>query len=729
MNFTIALIVKNEVKNLDHLFKDLQPFMEAGGDVVFLDTVSTDNTVQKAKSLGFRIHISDISFIDTISDKNYEKIKTYTDINLSKCYFNFAKARNYIHSFVNTNMILQLDASQHIINFDFKYINDKIKNDKILKFSYMCYYGCENSFILNKIGRFYHKLEYTWIRPVHEILDSKRNIQEYDLSENILSIKHLKNQKDRNYLVGLFDDFFKNPKVPRCVYYLARDLFYIANYRSCISIATTFLSIDRNKIWMPELAGIYILIGDCNKALNNNTLAIENYESAHNEFNGMRMPLIKMAEIYITLKSYKKALDLLYSCLKIKKESAFTELEIYYTYYPHKLIYDICYILKDEDIKYNNIGKINLNKCIEYDKNFQTDLILFSDVSENRENIIVFYLSYAGIRDNNIYGSELACIKLSEALNLKGYKIFIVDDICRPKTTCINNITYIDIHKFNSIKNMYIIDILILSRYINYFISYNLNPKKIFLWIHDITICPFYEGGTFNNNGYSFLKHNINNIDKFITLTDWHTDKFLQLYDFIPTEKIVVIGNGITINDSDTETEIKKIPFRFIWTSALNRNIEITINCFLEVSKLIENAELHIFRDIIGYESYIEKFKLNTNIFFHGSVSHDIILAEFKKSSIWLYPTFWEETYCISALEAQLNKTLCFYNPIGSLPEVISDRGCVIPANLNPYELAIFIINTINNKELCNKLLINGYNFALSRDWNRVADSWIEIFI
>ena len=776
MLFTVALIVKNEEKNLDHLFNSLKNFMNDGGKVLILDTGSTDDTVQKAKTMGFNIEISPISFIEEITEKNYEKmIKLIGDNNWNitgnKKYFNFSKARNYIHNYLRTKMVLQLDASQHIINFNYNFINNKIKNDKTLKFKYMCYYGNENSgYQLNEISRFYHTDQYTWKRDVHEILETSSKIIEFKLPEEILSVKHIRSEKERNYLPGLFNDYFNNKKTPRCIYYLARELFYYRFYDASIKIASKFLDLDKNNIWIPELAGIYILIADCYEKLNIIEKAIENFKLANEAYKGMRNPLIRLAEIYIKLNNDVEALEVLFKCLKTNKESEFVEPEIYYTYYPHEMIFQICSRLQNQNSKYTFIGKTNLDICIKFNKKFEDFKILFPspspsppsslslssniiDTNTEKEKIIVFYLSYGGINDSNIYGSELACVNLSNSLssyfsNNEKLKIFIVDDICRKTIKTVNNITYIDIKIFDLIKNRYSIEVLIISRYINYFLYYNFSSKKTFLWIHDIHLCPYYEGDSFSREGYYILKNCIHKIDKLITLTKWHSHKFVEFYDFVDYNKIKIIGNGIDITnfllpssssleeeeeDLAEEEKEKKEGFRFIWTSALNRNIEICVEIFKLICKEYPKSTLHIFRETTNYEKYIETLKDYSNIIFYGSVDHSRIISEFKKSDIWLYPTFWEETYCISALEAQYSKTLCIYNSIGSLGEVIGNRGIVIPPNLlnniiNIEEIAKFILNKLNDKELIDDMIDKGYEFAKNRDWDKIATKWVDIF-
>lgn len=742
MKFSIGIIVKNESQNLDHLAIDLKDFINNNGDVVILDTGSTDDTIEKGKKLGFRVECCKKSFLTTISSKNLSKIDKYCKFDknsINKTYFNFSKARNELHYYVKNNMILQLDASQHLINFDFNFINNLIINDKIQQFSYINYYSSLENIktpSINTISRFYNKKQYEWVRYVHEHLSINKNIYKYSLPENILSMRHIKNNnKERNYLAGLFDDFIDHPNNPRCIYYLARDLIYIKNYDCALSILKLYLNIDKKNVWIAELSGVHMLIADCYYNINNIEMCYIHLFKAHSEFSGWREPLIKLSYIYLYFNKLTEALEQALNSLKYKKESDFVESFINYTYLPHELIYKICHKLyiQTNDKKYLSLGILNLNKCIEFDDIFLCDKNLFKKdlipIPTEIKHVIVFYLSYAGIKDNNIYGSELACIKLSEHLTKKGYNVIILDDISRTDNKYINGVYYLDVNLFKMYEKYYIIDILIISRYINYFIDFNFKAKKIFLWIHDTELASFYKGTTLNNMGYNLFKNCIHKINNIITLTDWHSLKIIENYDFIENNKINIIGNGIDTSLFKYDI-LNKIKYKFIWCSHLNRGIERTVLIFKEILKIIPEATLHIFRDFIGYEDYINTLKDFPSIIFYGNTNNNKIIGEFASTDIWLYPTIWEETYCITALEAALSNTFIIYNNIGALKDTVGDRGIEIDKNIinNPKLVCDFILNELKNEEKIKILKEKGYEFALQQDWNLITDKWIELF-
>jgi len=76
MRFSIVLISKNEEKTLPHLFKSIKEFKDKGGEVIVLDTGSSDNTVQVAKDFGCKVEEVGDRFVKTIKNADEKKLRS-----------------------------------------------------------------------------------------------------------------------------------------------------------------------------------------------------------------------------------------------------------------------------------------------------------------------------------------------------------------------------------------------------------------------------------------------------------------------------------------------------------------------------------------------------------------------------------------------------------------------------------------------------------------------------
>ena len=123
--------------------------------------------------------------------------------------------------------------------------------------------------------------------------------------------------------------------------------------------------------------------------------------------------------------------------------------------------------------------------------------------------IFISYLSIFGIKTNNFNEFiKSQVVKQDSRINID-----LQDEIIY------NQVHYLNLYKINDYKNL---DILIIVRYINYFLYNHHYAKKTFIWICDTIINPVYNGDRLHNNA-SHLIHNVKDkINGLIFLSDWH---------------------------------------------------------------------------------------------------------------------------------------------------------------------------------------------------------------
>jgi len=382
----------------------------------------------------------------------------------------------------------------------------------------------------------------------------------------------------------------------------------------------------------------------------------------------------------------------------------------------------------DEGWYEKNINRTNLdwlNKYIPKERKIEKD----------KRKILCFLIGYSpDILDKNIknrYGSEITLFNLAKEFSKK-YKVYIFGD-------SIYNENYIDCIEFSNIKRFEDfqdnneIDITIVSRYIYHFIETNIKSRKIFLWSHDTTMLPFYKGEILPNEGKDLLKEILPKIDGIITLSNWHKKHFINFYNIKKEER-----NKIFIVSSAADTKqfkgiFKKQKNKFIWTSHGWRGIDKLLEYFHDIHKKLPDAELYIYRDETAFseEVHVEMQKYD---YFHygGKIDYEQITKEFESSDIWFYPTDFTETYCLSAVEAQLGKCVCITTDIGALKETVDDRGILIeePIYSDKYKNKAIdtIVSILTDEKLKKEYQEKGYNWAKKQNWQERAKDWYELF-
>lgn len=422
------------------------------------------------------------------------------------------------------------------------------------------------------------------------------------------------------------------------------------------------------------------------------------------DYQNKLLPAYKLAQYFLNLKQYNKILE-----IYVEEDN----------FYPYALAAAIS--LRKRQLVEELLEKIDytqydfLNSYMEYHKKHE---IYDLELTKKKE-IVCLYLSYSAFEDV-IYGSELAAKNLAEQL-AENYQVYIIN---------YQNLNY-NINKVNYCNDRYFeqlhleIDYMIVSRYINYFIDFKFNTKHVYCWLHDVYLLPWHNGVSLPDYGKNVLIENLHKIERFIVLTPWHLEYASNFYPFIPKEKFTIIGNGI--NTKNFPSSIKKQTYKFIYTSCFKRGLFTLIEAFHIIHAKIPEAELHVFRDFTGHEEYVKSLKKYPYIHIYGRVSNERIISEMATTDIWLYPTTWEETYCISALEAQMSNILCIVNPLAALKDVVADRGILLHS-LDPEEVAQQTLDVLHNTELIKELKEKGYNWALQQDWANIAQLWIDLF-
>ena len=344
------------------------------------------------------------------------------------------------------------------------------------------------------------------------------------------------------------------------------------------------------------------------------------------------------------------------------------------------------------------------------------------------KKILAFYMGYSegfnGLNYNlkNVYGSEINTIKLAESLS-NIYNVYIFVNIPLNEEIVYNNVTYLTNNKLHIFDT---IDIMIIVRYINYFIYYKNIAKKLYLWVCDTIINPAYCGLLIENTASNLicnLKHHINGV---VCLSDWHIN---NVNNWVPDLNINLIYNPIDLQYYKSNVPIKKNSF--VYMSDPNRGLDILLDCLIYIQNYIPNISLSVFRSHEFNNNIINKLKLLNNVNIFAKETQENIANICLESEYFFYPTNFYETFCNCAAEAQLYHCVCIYNAIGGLTTTIGNRGLAIHYDINTdnyvEQTCTLVMELMNNTEKKNEFLKNGHIWAKNLDINILKNQWINL--
>lgn len=344
--FSIVCIAKNEAKTLPRMMASLKEFMDRGGEVVLVDTGSTDGTADLARSLGCTVTEVGEKFITIIDEETAKQIneRFVVDgeqpiVEAGNRLFDFATARNFATSLAMNDMICTLDCDEAYTKFDIDKLNFLISTGWE-QFEYQFVFahdGFGRPMVQFVQSKFFDRRKMKWTGIVHEVLSG--NAKRVLVGEDTIKLEHWQEpmkEHRSNYLVGLAVDCIQCPENDRASHYLAREMLWTGRPKSALKEFERHISMNG---WGAERAQSMIFMGDCYGMINNPEKQVEWYHRAFYNDSNRREALIKLAKFYQhnnqpqTVAVYAKA------ALEISWTDYYANDRAMYEHYPHELLY------------------------------------------------------------------------------------------------------------------------------------------------------------------------------------------------------------------------------------------------------------------------------------------------------------------------------------------------------------------------------------------------------
>jgi len=230
-------------------------------------------------------------------------------------------------------------------------------------------------------------------------------------------------------------------------------------------------------------------------------------------------------------------------------------------------------------------------------------------------------------------------------------------------------------------------DVLIIQRHPNAF-THKYASKVNLLWLHDLALHRF--------------KGNINaqmvNVDGVLTVSEWHKRQVCEVYDLDP-DVVHSIGNGIDLSlfDKDLWNVPADAPARHVSKDRSNGRKPLLFAARPErgleelvqpggVMELLANKDPHYHLYVCGYVNTTGQMKdyydyLNAqcerlpNVTMLGALSKQELADVMRLCNAYVYPTSFEDTSCIVAMECAAAGLPFFAFKTGALPETTKGAG------------------------------------------------------
>jgi tetratricopeptide (TPR) repeat protein len=714
----LVMIVKNSGDVLKKCISSIKPYID---NWTILDTGSSDNTkdIIKEELKDIEGNLYEEDFVDFSTTRN-----RVFELSSKKCKYMIVLDDSYeLKGGSNLRSFLQNEESS---SFCIKIGN---LNGNILEDYYYSLRIIKSNSNLKYTGKIH---EYIYDKDVKYIKNS--NIYINDIEDDNHKVRSRNRFKKDIEL--LLEDYKNDPTNPRTLMYLAKTNMLLKDHKTALDYLIEMQNISQNREYeffaFYEAACLEFAEIDYNAELFKRRLL-----SIQKRFPERAESFYKLSVFLYESGHYEKVAKIMEKLITFKKP------ELYFTILESNIYdYYIPYLYIDCNIRTKKFEKA-LPKLDEMLRNYPYDQPLLnikyalSDKSQfqiqalsNKKTLVIHTGSISWIWDprknTKISGSEYMAINMAKEFTKMGYRTFIFgsfEDDEHDYQGIYDNIQYIDYKWFTEFATKYVIDYLIVSRFVSNLVYYN-NIVNVYLWVHDIL--------PHMSKNSPILQTHLEKFRGFIVLSEWQKETIHKKIG-IPKDNLLLSRNAIYSERFINYDSSKKIPFRFIYTSDPYRGLSYLIKMIQIVKEKFPQTTLSIFTRVEQIESsLLNEIKSLDYVTLSPRISQQELSKELMISDVWLYPTDFQETYCISALEAMAAGCLVATVKYAGLADTVSNRGilCDHPIyddkNMNQLLKKLFFV--LERPELKHNITNMARDWALKQNYQNLTKEWVKFF-
>lgn len=196
----------------------------------------------------------------------------------------------------------------------------------------------------------------------------------------------------------------------------------------------------------------------------------------------------------------------------------------------------------------------------------------------------------------------------------------------------------------------------------------------------------------------------VDSIDHFVYVSHWCYDRYRNKFDIPHHEKSHVIKNAIYPFEDIKKPQTKKL--KLIYTSTPWRGLDVLLDAFEMLDR--NDVELDVYSSTVIYGDFFhnsygnqftwifDKAKQMDNVNYMGYASNQGVRNAISKAHVFAYPSMFEETSCISAIEAGAAGCQLVLSDYGALYETCAQWATFVPYQSDRKQMAISYAEELN---------------------------------
>lgn len=239
-------------------------------------------------------------------------------------------------------------------------------------------------------------------------------------------------------------------------------------------------------------------------------------------------------------------------------------------------------------------------------------------------------------------------------------------------------------------------------------------------------------------------KDNHKKYDWYVFNSHWNYEKF-RIYFDIPTDRSVVIKNAIPTTKWVKRDPYKKgDPIKLIHVSTPWRGLNVLLGAMQLVKNPLITLDLYSSTQVYGtsfmeqnddrYKPLYEQAKSLKNVNYIGYKPNHEVIDAMQYTHIFAYPSVWEETFCISAIESMAAGNMAVVTNFGALYETCAEFAHYVNYDKDfkslarKYAIALdFIADNLHEDKMQERLQAQTNFYREYYNWDLRVGEWISL--
>jgi|TARA_R100000081_G_scaffold83007_1_gene50868 glycosyltransferase involved in cell wall biosynthesis len=235
-------------------------------------------------------------------------------------------------------------------------------------------------------------------------------------------------------------------------------------------------------------------------------------------------------------------------------------------------------------------------------------------------------------------------------------------------------------------------------------------------------------------------KSNHNKYDWYVFNSNWNFEQFTKRFE-LPTEKCLVIKNGIENIEPVITTYKQGDPIKIIHHCTPWRGLSVLLGAMQLINNPLITLDVYSSTEVYGqsffeqndrhYKQLYEQAEALPNVNYIGYKSNDFIKKNMKDYRMFVYPSIWEETSCISLIESMSAGLYCITTNYGAIYETGAEFPMYVPYSTDYSSLARkFAVgietaaNMLHTEGMIQHLKLQQVYVDRFYNWNAKGNAW-----